>query len=335
MSLPRFALAVFASLILAAPASAVVGGEKIAVGDVPWFAMVGGCGGTLVAPDRVLTAAHCLTGTSAADLGAVSAGGQTSPVAHIAMHPQWRHRNGENYLDDVALVQLAAPITGVAPVALGGISVERARIIGTGRAFAPGTGHSETEMLAGGLRQATLRTISDADCGRAFKGYRAADGERFDAARMRCAIDVDGRAPLSSGCNGDSGGPLVAAGNDAPVLLGVVSWGGDRCGADHLPSVFADVERYRAFITDPAPVWAPARHVPVRVSGRARLTCALAAAREPGTRLDYVWKRLPRWGRPVEIARGRHYTPGGRDGRVACFVYASNGGGQILAGVDD
>src|SRR4051794_41578406 len=44
----------------------------------------------------------------------------------------------------------SAPITGVAPVALGGISVERARIIGTGRAFAPGTGHSETEMLAGG-----------------------------------------------------------------------------------------------------------------------------------------------------------------------------------------
>ena len=46
MSLRPFALAVFASLILAAPASAVVGGEKVAAGDVPWFAMVGGCGGT-------------------------------------------------------------------------------------------------------------------------------------------------------------------------------------------------------------------------------------------------------------------------------------------------
>jgi D-alanyl-D-alanine carboxypeptidase len=34
------------------------------------------------------------------------------------------------------------------------------------------------------------------------------------------------------------------------VLLGVVSWAGARCGADHLPSVFAQVSRYRTFIAD-------------------------------------------------------------------------------------
>jgi hypothetical protein len=73
---------------------------------------------------------------------------------------------------------------------------------------------------------------------------------RFNTARMLWAVDVDGLAPLSSGCNGDSGGPLYSGTPQAPVLLGVVSWGGSRCGADRLPSVFAEVARYRDFIAD-------------------------------------------------------------------------------------
>ena len=248
----RMLLAILAVLcVTAAPAQAVVGGEKITVSDVPWFAMVGGCGGTVVAPDRVVTAAHCVKHV---DISALTAGGQVRPVTGVATYSS--RRNGRNQLDDIALVRLATPLDGVTPATLGGPRTGTARIIGTGFAFAPGTGHSEIEILkGGGLRQATLRLISDASCGRAFRGYVPAWRERFNAPRMVCAIDPDGRQPLSSGCGGDSGGPLVAGPNTAPVLLGVVSWGGDRCGADHLPSVFADVARYRAFITDPAPKW--------------------------------------------------------------------------------
>jgi hypothetical protein len=57
---------------------------------------------------------------------------------------------------------------------------------------------------------------------------------------MRCSIDAERLEPLFSGCNADSGGRLWVGTPDAPVQLGVVSWG-DRCGAVHLPSVFADV----------------------------------------------------------------------------------------------
>ena len=91
-------------------------------------------------------------------------------------------------------------------------------------------------MLRGGLHQATLRQVSDADCAQVYKTNRPGTGERFNAARMRCAVDVDGKQPLNSGCFGDSGGALVVGTNEAPVQLGVVSWGGDRCGADHSPS---------------------------------------------------------------------------------------------------
>jgi Trypsin len=54
-------IAVLAGLVAvagAAPASAVVGGQPVDAASVPWFGSISGCGGVLVAPDRVATAAH-------------------------------------------------------------------------------------------------------------------------------------------------------------------------------------------------------------------------------------------------------------------------------------
>lgn len=341
-------LAVGATAALAAPpAGAVVGGERIPVSSVPWFASVGGCGGTLVSPTRVLTAAHCVQGRAVADLRqVVVAGDVVRDVSHIAMHPNWRQRNGsENFLDDVAIVELAQPVTTVTPIALATSDVPEATITGTGRPFAPGTGHSEAELYgSAGLRSAPLRTLTDAECAAAFKGYRGSTRERFDK-RMRCSIDADGQEPLSSGCNGDSGGPLWATIGGVPTQLGVVSWGGDRCGADHLPSVFADVARYRSFILDPSPTWAPNSRGTAKITGSGRVGRTLSCATpgyvsSAGVQVAYVWKRLAhstggRYTPPREIARGRRYTVTARDRhhRVGCTANAENAGGFVALGV--
>jgi secreted trypsin-like serine protease len=344
-SILRLTLLATAFCAVAAPsAGAVVGGTPAAPETLPWLASVGGCGGTLVAPDRVLTAAHCVAGQSpATGLRAVSVGAEVRGVTGVALHPNWRAANGpQNFLDDVAIVGLDRPVEGVTPVVLGGPAVAEATITGRGRPFAPGTGHSEAETFDGTLRSATLRTIDDAACAAAFKGYQGSSGERFDP-RMRCSIDPDGAEPLASGCNGDSGGPLWTGPAAAPVQLGVVSWGGDRCGADHLPSVFADVARYRAFVLDPSPTWAPQRTAKaaridgVHRAGR-RLTCSAPGyTPEAGARLAYVWSIVGRgrggYSTPDPVGGGRRFTlpRTARGHRVACFVRAVNDGGYVLA----
>ena len=339
MSITRACLlTVLVALAAAAPSGAVVGGEPVAAESVPWLADVAGCGGTLVAPDRVLTAGHCVKNVPLSQIAGVLVGTEQRHGTRFAMHPGWRHANGpSNLLDDVAIVQLDAPVTTVAPVALGGTPGAETWILGRGRQFAPGTGHSEKEILtASGLRQAVLRPISDQQCAAAWKHRRGNAGERFDAARMLCAIDVDGLEPVSSGCNGDSGGPLYMGTADAPVLLGVVSWGSTRCGADHTPSVFAEVARYRDFITDPSPTWAPAPTSAPTITGAprlgARLTCAVDGYTARPTKVDVQWQR--QGGRkPKNVGHARTYKVTRADAGhpLVCTVTASNDGGISTA----
>jgi secreted trypsin-like serine protease len=326
------ALAVLGAMAVAAPAGAVVGGQPVSPETVPWFASISGCGGVLVAPDRVVTAGHCVAHRSMKELEFVDVSGVVRKTARVAMHHGWRHENGHNLLDDVAIIQLESPADGVTPAALGATHVPQATILGRGRSTVPGSGASEEQTFDLALRDAPLRLISDASCASAFRHHKGNGGERFDPARMLCAVDVDGRAPLSSGCNGDSGGPLYTGAAAAPVLLGVVSWGGSRCGADHLPSVFADVARYRNFILNPLPTWGPLTAQPAKVIGNravgARLTCSTSGFTGRPTKLAYEWQR--QGGRNVRVvSRARTYTVLKADAGhpLVCAVEASNAGG--------
>jgi trypsin len=80
-------LTALCALATAAPSGAVVGGEPVPVESVSWLADVGGCGGTLVAADRVLTAGHCVMNVSLANLAAVVVGTEQRRGTRFAMHP--------------------------------------------------------------------------------------------------------------------------------------------------------------------------------------------------------------------------------------------------------
>lgn len=238
------------------------------------------CGGSVVAPDLVLTAAHCIADEDgrimpAAEvtvlLGATAlTEGTRHAVAQVIMHPGYDPVRLDN---DIALLRLATP-TDVPPVRLADDTPE------TGPVWVTGWGMTEDESFPVVLQEVKVGLQPQSACNIGIKAiYRAdlADMLGFAAMRMgfsraaiEAAVDVVATGfadPLTANmlcagvdegkrdsCYGDSGGPLVSLEPDGPVQHGVVSWGeGPRdgsaaCGHAGAYGVYARVARYRDWI---------------------------------------------------------------------------------------
>lgn len=340
-------LLVAAGLVAAAalPASAgavpptarasVVGGSAAPAGAYPWMvALSRGCGGTLIAPDRVLTAGHCVEDLRIADLrlyvGATrrQSGGYRydgTPVrgVDVASHPRYRSLEAGGPVHDAAVIRLDRAITDVAPVQLAS-PADAPLTAGGDEATVIGWGVMRTDLrqapLAIGLQQGGLRVLGDRMCRQIYGQDGAYRSSVMICARSRNAM----RRPNTSPCVGDSGGPLVAGAN---VQVGIVSFG-ISCGALGEPTVFARVAGLRAFIDDPEPVWAPQPLGPATVTGTVAVgrtvACRAPAFRGSVARIRYRWGLnglLVATGRRVRIAASA------RGKALQCRAVAVNAGG--------
>lgn len=213
-----------------APAAPAITGGQLASEPYPHMAAMehGGdfvCGASVVAPDWVLSAAHCVLSNRPSDFVFVigtsnlNSGGERIAATQIVRHEEYGKPEADSH--DVALFKLARPTSLGRPIALADPATERsfwepgdpARVIGFGGQAYPGL------VIDGRLREVDVPIVSDSECARS---YNLTIGG-FESTTMVCAGELYG---VKDSCQGDSGGPLmVRNAASAWVQVGVVSWG--------------------------------------------------------------------------------------------------------------
>ncbi|GAA3590506.1 hypothetical protein GCM10022295_85190 [Streptomyces osmaniensis] len=243
----------------------VIGGTTTSITSAPWMAQLWYyddqgtadeaddtgffCGGAVVAPTKILTAAHCVKGYDWYNYGAVVTGTNQLPTTDEAgnsdlhggtvslPYRQWNHPsyNATTIDNDIAVITLANPVKAT-PIRMTTSGDTASYAAGTSaKVYGWGRTSSTSQDISQSLKSATLPIQSDTTCA-GFYGSDFVKGHMVCAGKPATGSDTG----TVSACNGDSGGPLVVNGR----IAGVVSWGVQDCVAKGAYSVFAKVTSY-------------------------------------------------------------------------------------------
>ncbi|XP_076781084.1 transmembrane protease serine 4 isoform X1 [Arvicanthis niloticus] len=225
----------------------VVGGVEASVDSWPWQVSIQYnkqhvCGGSILDPHWILTAAHCFRKYLDVPSWKVRAGSNklgnspSLPVAKIFIaepNPLYPKEK------DIALVKLQMPLTfsgSVRPICL---PFSDEVLIPTTPVWVIGWGFTEENggKMSDTLLQASVQVIDSTRC----NAEDAYQGEV--TAEMLCAGTPQGGKDT---CQGDSGGPLMYH-SDKWQVVGIVSWG-HGCGGPSTPGVYTKVTAYLDWI---------------------------------------------------------------------------------------
>ena len=248
----------------------IVGGQEAQPGAWPWMAALvlasqsdaadgQFCGGALIEPTWVLSAAHCtfngddsLLQPAQVDIVVgrhrlSSSEGQRVDVIKIVRHPGYEH--GSSYDNDIALFQLAAPVA-VTPIPF--IDANMSDLEAPARAVTViGWGKTNPEVNAGSdvLRQVEIPLVDLATC---RLSYGVLNGKVTD--NMLCAgLKAGGK----DSCQGDSGGPLMTFDSSTASWkqVGIVSWG-QGCAEPNFYGIYTQLSHYADWVAEQIPALA-------------------------------------------------------------------------------
>lgn len=234
----------------------IIGGRTAVIAEYPWQVSLQNsrgdhfCGGSVIAPQWVLTAQRCTDLRSASGLRIVagitklsqSSSGQIRSIAAMIPYPGYSAPPSGK---DVSLLMLSSPLdlsgANVKAIPLVTAADTAAGVTNAGvMATVTGWGvtSSGASTLPDDLMQVNVPIVSNAQVQSAYGSVTA---------------DQLGAAYIGSGgkdsCEGDTGGPLVVWDIAGTWKLGgVVSWG-NRCGLANYPGMYARVSSFESWIS--------------------------------------------------------------------------------------
>ncbi|XP_063416940.1 chymotrypsin-like serine proteinase [Mytilus trossulus] len=233
--------------------SKIVGGSNADISDYPWQVSLqlrssGSwyhiCGGSIINNNWVVTAAHCVDGSSTNNLR-IAAGmtllSDTSRTVRtlnrVIMHPSYSG-SAAGYPNDIALLELSQSLSFGANI--DAIAVPSTQDFTGSRCFLSGWGRlTGSGSSPNNLQDVEMTVISNSECS---TRWSSVSGASINSGHI-CILESG-----KSACSGDSGGPMTCYSGNTPYLAGATSWGISTCSGS-FPSVYARLTSFRSWIS--------------------------------------------------------------------------------------
>ncbi len=251
-------------------AQSIIGGENAGQGEYPWMASLvtidsssgeldKGCGGSLIDPNWVLTAGHCVEylpsdisnlriviNSLTANITPLPLGGELIEVEEIFIHEDYDDFNF-SFGNDLALIRLKEPAIAE-PIELATFSDSiyyqhhaPAKVLGWGLMDTLTFEPSDSLLVA----QPVFIDIDT--CSQLYTNSRFASAVADNLDNLICSGYYEDIAPVGA-ASGDSGGPLFYENNGEYKQVGIVSGGARLYTTLEFPGVFVFIPNYLDWI---------------------------------------------------------------------------------------